>query len=421
MPTLFSRVTAILWAGWLGLAGATLLAGDDIWPEFRGPTRDGHTTAKNLPVTFSPTENVVWKTPVPGKAWSSPVIAGNRIWLTNATEDGKRLSLVTIDRNDGRRISDLTLFEIESPAYCHPFNSYASATPVLAGNRIYTHFGSAGTACVDTETNRIVWTRTDFPCDHHRGPGSSPVLHGNLLILTFDGFDQQYLAAVDAATGATVWKRDRGVDYGTDNGDAKKAYGTPTVFPLNGRDQLVSTFAGYTAGYDPRTGDELWKVRHGGMNAAMRPLLFEDLLLLNTEGGDHMLALRTGGLTGDVTKTHVAWKNHEGVPKRSGYLITGDLLFMVSDSGVASCLDVRTGKRKWQHRIGGKYTACPVLSEGKLYFFAEDGAAPVIKAAGEYESLATNTLPEGCMASPAALGSSLYVRSKTTLYRFEQK
>jgi len=403
----------------LGLSGVH--ADDQLWPEFRGPTRDGHTTAKDLPVKFSATENVAWKTPISGKAWSSPVISGDRIWLTNATEDGKRLSLLTIDRNDGKILSDLTLFNIETPAYCHPFNSYGSPTPVIDGDLLYAHFGSAGTACVNTKSNRIVWTRTDFDCDHHRGSGSSPVLHGGLLFLTFDGIDVQYMAAVDATTGKTVWKRDRGVDYGTDNGDAKKAYSTPSVFSLNGEEQLISSFAGYTAGYEPKSGREIWHVRHGGMNAAMRPLLFEDLLLLNTEGGDHMLAVKTPRLKGDVTKSHVAWKNHEGVPKRSGYLITEGLLFMVNDSGVASCLDVRTGKRKWQHRLGGKYTACPILSEGKLYFFAEDGPAPVIKASPEFETLADNSLPEGCMASPAALGRSLFVRSKTTLYRFESK
>jgi outer membrane protein assembly factor BamB len=405
----------------LAVAVAAQADDTDTWPEFRGPTRDGHTTATRLPIEFSPDTNVAWKTPIPGKAWSSPVIRGNRIWMTNATEDGKRLSLLTIDRATGKILSDLTLYESETPAYCHPFNSYASATPVLDGPHLYAHFGSAGTCCVDVETNQIVWSRTDFECDHHRGAGSSPVLFGQALILTFDGIDVQYLAAVDKLTGKTLWRRDRGVDFGTDNGDAKKAYSTPTVFRLDDRDELVSSFAGYTAAYDPLTGEEIWHVRHGGMNAAMRPLLAHNLLYLNTEGGDHMLAIKAQKLHGDVTSTHLAWKNHEGVPKRSGYLIDGDLLFMVNDSGVASCLDAKTGKRHWQQRLGGKYTACPILSEGKLYFFAEDGQAPVIKAQATYESLAENRFPEGFMASPAALEHALYVRSKTHLYRFEAK
>jgi len=386
------------------------------WNQFRGPSGDGHASAR-LPVQWSETENVVWKVPVAGKAWSSPVIAEGVVWMTNATSDGTRLSLVALAAESGELLHDLTLFEIAEPAFCHDFNSYASPTPVLADGKLWAHFGSAGTACVETATGNVLWTRQDLPCDHHRGAGSSPILVDGLLVLTFDGFDRQYVAAVDAATGATVWQTDRDIDYGTDDGDMKKAYSTPTAFEHRGRKQLVSPSAVATIAYDPATGNELWRVVHGGFNAACRPLYADGLVVICIQRGDGLLAVRPEG-TGDLTATQVAWRSGKSAPTRPSQSVVGEQLYMVSDTGIFSCLDLATGTPRWTERRSGRYSASLVEGNGQLYAVDEDGGCVVFAANPErFELLGENQLADGCMASPAAFENDLIIRTKTHCYR----
>jgi outer membrane protein assembly factor BamB len=227
------------------------------WTQFRGPDGAGISDATGLPIQWSETQNIRWKTALPGKAWSSPVVWDEQVWATNATEDGKRLSAVCIDRKTGDVVRDVLVFAVEKPQFCYPFNSYASSTPVIEEGRIYVHYGSHGTACLDTADGRTIWSRQDLLCDHFRGAGSSPIIFGKLLFLTFDGADRQYVAALDKETGKTVWEQDRNIDYGTDNGDHKKAFSTPTVVAANGKAELVSPAAAATIAYDPLTGDEL--------------------------------------------------------------------------------------------------------------------------------------------------------------------
>jgi outer membrane protein assembly factor BamB len=395
-------------------------AGDN-WPEFRGPLGNGHADATGLPVRWSETENIRWKTPIHDKGWSSPVIWGSQIWLTTATADGTQLFAVGIDRDTGKILHDIKVFDVEKPAFCHPFNSYASPTPVIEEGRVYVHFGSYGTACLDTASGRTLWSRRDLPCDHFRGPGSSPILYGNLLFIAFDGFDQQYVVALDKTTGRTVWKRDRDIDYGTTNGDLKKAYGTATVIKVDGTDQLVSPSAVATIAYDPATGQELWKVYHGGMNASARPLYGQGLLFISTghPGAFRLFAMRPNG-HGDITKSHVVWKLDRGVPLRPSLLLIEDLLYMVNETGVASCLEAQSGQRVWQQRLGKEYTASPMYADGRLYFFDQEGSGHVLQAGREAKVLANNRLDDGCMASPAVAGKALYVRTRTHLYRIEQ-
>ena len=349
------------WSSWslalLALAGLCAGRGparaDTPWSEFRGPTGDGVSHDAGLPVEWSETKVVAWKTPIPGKAWSSPVIADGVVWMTNATEDGKRLSAVAVDCASGKVLHDIALFAPAEPAFAHAFNSHASCTPVLEGNRFYAHFGSAGTACVDTGTGAILWKQETLRCDHHRGHGSSPTIHGDLLIVPFDGFDVQYVAALDKQSGDVVWKRERNIDYGTDDGDAKKAYGTGTVIHALGREQIVIPSAGATIAYDPSTGEELWRVNHGGMNASARPLFGNGLVYLNTAaGGMKTLAVRPEG-SGDITGTAVAWTSPQGSGSRSSQLLLGERMFHVGDAGTATVLDALTGKAVWQKRLGG--------------------------------------------------------------------
>ncbi len=389
------------------------------WNQFRGPTGDGQ-VREALPVEWSETQHVAWKTAIPGKAWSSPVVWGDQIWVTSATEDGKELYALCVDANSGAIVRNVTVFQIAEPMFCYPFNSYASSTPVIEQDRLWVHYGSAGTACLDTTTGEVLWSRQDLRCDHHRGPGSSPIVFRNLLILTFDGFDLQYVIALDKRTGETVWKADRTIKYGTDNGDLKKAYSTPAVFEHAGRLQMVSPSATATIAYDPLTGQELWTVYHGGFNAAARPLYSHDQVIICTEGGVKQLAVRPDG-TGDVTKTHINWTNKKGTPTRPSQLIVGDYLYMISDIGIASCLDVRTGEPTWTERLEGRFSGSPLHAAGRVYFFDEDGATHVVKAdPNTCQVLATNKLEAGCMASPAVIGNSLILRTKTHLYRIAE-
>ena len=401
----------------LAICAAGLLHGGENWPQFRGPRGDGQTPAQGLPVSFGEAENVLWKTPVHGKAWSSPVVWDQQIWMSTATKDGKELGAICIDAESGKILHDVVVFKIEKPQFCHPMNSYGTPTPVIEKGRVYLHFGVHGTACLDTATAKTLWTRQDFPCDHFRGPASSPIVVDDLLVLTFDGIDLQYLVALDKLTGKTVWKRDRKIVFDTDDTDYHKAYGTPAVISVNGRQQLVSPSAGATIAYVPKTGEELWRVRSGGMNAAALPQFGNGLVYATSAAGGYQLfAVRPDG-HGDVTDTHVAWKFAKNVPTRSSQILLGERLFMINDAGVISCVNAKTGESVWQKRLGGAFSASPLLAEGRIYFFGEDGEVPVIAAADEYRLLANNQLGDGFMASPAVYDNSLILRSRTHLYR----
>ena len=404
----------------LALLPAAATAGD-VWPQFRGPQGAGRSDARGLPVHWGEAKNVRWKTPIHGKGWSSPVVWGDQIWLATARPDGKELYGVCVDRRSGKVVHDLLLFTDEKPAFCHAFNSYASPTPVVEEGHVYLHFGSAGTACVDTATGKTVWTRRDFPCNHWRGPGSSPVLFGDLLFLTFDGYDRQYVVALDKRTGSTVWQKDRSIDYGTNNGDYKKAYCTPAVIEVNGKPQLVSPSAIGTIAYDPSNGEEIWKVKHGGMNVAQPPLYGDGLLYLCTgDGGFRLYALRPDG-RGDLTQTGIEWKHNRNAPSRCGPLLVDGLLFFNSEQGVVTCLEAKTGKEVWTERLKGRFSASPLYADGHLYFFSEDGPAYVAEAGRTWKLLATSTLDDGFMASPAVAEKSLILRTKTHLYCIEGK
>jgi outer membrane protein assembly factor BamB len=398
---------------------------DESWPQFRGPRGDGHASSSNLPLTWSETENVRWKTAIHGRGWSSPVVWKDQIWLTTATEDGKQMFAICVARSSGKIVHDLLLFENEKPAFCHEMNSYASPTPVVEEGRVYVHFGSYGTACLDTQTGQKIWERRDLPCDHFRGPGSSPIAFEDLLIVHYDGFDFQYVVAFDRATGDTVWKVDRDIDYGTDNGDIYKAYATPLVIDVNGQPQLISPASKATLSYDPRTGAEFWRVRYPGFSATARPLFGNGMLYLNTGFSKaDLLAVRPDG-RGDVTDSHVVWTVKKGVGSKPSQLLVDDLIFIVSDPGVASCVEVSTGEILWSERVDGQYSSSLLYApgkqpgEGRVYLFNHEGKGLVLRAGRQFEVLAENLLDAGCLASPAVAGDALLVRTQSHLYRLE--
>ncbi|MFO0847605.1 MAG: PQQ-binding-like beta-propeller repeat protein [Gemmataceae bacterium] len=400
-----------------------LFAGDN-WPEFRGPTGDGHAAGKP-PTRWSESENVRWKTPVHDKGWSSPVVWDEQVWLTTATEEGTKLFAVCVDRKSGTVVHDLPLFDVADPANIKQYNSHASPTPAIEAGRVYVHFGSNGTACLDTASGKVLWQRRDLPCNHWRGPASSPVIWQDKLFLCFDGFDRQYVVCLDKASGKTVWQKDRNLPYRNSgkpevDGDYKKAYATPSVLTIDGRPQLVAPAAMGTVGYDPDTGAELWRVVTDGMNQASRPVLADGKVFVTAGHTSSLFAITAGG-KGDVTKTHVAWKLAKAAPTRPSPIVVGDKLFCVNDTGTALCLDVRTGKQLWKESLDGRFSASPVFAGGHLYFANEAGKTFVVAAEAPYRLVETNRLDASCMASPAVAGNELFLRTKTHLYCIAQK
>lgn len=380
------------------------------WPEFRGPSGQGHSAERDLPLTWSETKNVKWKTPIPGKGWSSPAILGDKIWLTTATQEGKLVSLraICVDLNSGAVLLNIELFRLKSSGPLHAKNSLASPTPVLEGDKVYLHFGANGTACI-TQTGEIVWkTKLNYDNGQH-GAGGSPVIYDNLLIVNCDGQEMQYVVALDKQTGKTRWRKYR---------TGAQAYSTPLVVKLPAGDQLISIGAFRTFAYEPLTGKELWNVSYGdGFSNVPRPVYGHGLVYICT--GFHqpaLLAVRVDG-KGDVTKSGVAWSLKRGVSLTPSPLLVGEELYLVSDNGIATCVDAKTGVQHWQMRLGGNHSASPVYADGRIYFLNEEGESVVIAPGKEFKVLAQNQLDGQTLASMAVSSSSLFIRSQTHLYR----
>jgi outer membrane protein assembly factor BamB len=381
------------------------------WPEFRGPSGQGHSDERNLPLTWSETSNVKWKAALPGKGWSSPAIQGDRIWLTTATEDGKSLRVICVDRNTGNIRQNIEVFRLKSAAQTHQKNSHASPTPVLEGDKIYVHFGALGTACL-TQTGEIIWkTKLDYDNGQH-GPGGSPVIYDNLLIVSCDGQTEQYVVALDKLTGKVRWRKYR---------QGAQAYTTPLIVRLPTGDQIISVGAFRTFAYEPRSGKEIWNVSYGdGFSNVPRPVFGHGMVFLCT--GFHqpmLLAVRLDG-KGDVTKSHVVWMLKRGVSLTPSPLLVGDELYVVSDNGIATCVDAKTGATHWQVRLGGNHSASPLYADGRIYFLSEEGESVVIAPGKEFKLLAKNQLDGATLASMAVSNGSIFVRSQTHLYRLSK-
>jgi outer membrane protein assembly factor BamB len=392
-------------------------AGDD-WPQFRGPTGQGHSDSTGVPLSWSESEHVAWKTEIPGQGWSSPVVLGDQVWMTTATDEGRSLRGICVDRETGRLVHDVEVFHHDKPVEKHATNSYASPTPILEGDRVYLHFGTMGTACLDRQSAEVVWQSQELQLNHQVGPGASPTLFEDLLLVSCDGIDVQYGAALDKRSGDLVWKTPRsGVINKAE--DQKKSFVTPLVIHDGRRELVIMTAAEWVYAYDPRTGQEIWNVKHPGFSVAPRPVFGHGLLFVCT---GYMLpelfAIRPDG-TGDIT-ANVAWKTNKSVPAKPSPLLVGDELYLISDSGVAICYDARTGKQHWRQRLGGDFSASPIAVDGRIYACAEDGRTFVIQPGKQYTELAINCLPGSFMASPAVSGSALFLRTDTHLYRIEQ-
>ena len=407
------------------------------WPEKSGPTADGRVDPADT--AGIPTEwdgatgkNIAWSTPLEGEGHSTPVIGSGRLWFTAATTDGKSQFVYCVEAATGKVLHHKRVFENPEPEPLgNGVNTYASPSCVLESDAVYVHFGTYGTARLNPETAEVVWQRRDINCRHYRGPGSSPVVYENLLILTLDGIDKQYTTALDKRTGKTVWLTPRSTNYGDldqngkprGDGDLRKAYGTPCVTLVDGKPQLISVGSKAAFGYDVFTGKEIWTLEHENFNASARPLFLPGLAILNT-GSEraHVTALKLDGTTlGNITKTHVVWQRKKANAALSAPVLVGERLFFVTNQGVAYAVDARSGEELWAHRIGGSFTASPIVAGDRVYFCDEKGTTTVVRASAEYEELAANVLADGMRASPAAAGGALFIRTFDRLYKLAEK
>jgi outer membrane protein assembly factor BamB len=381
------------------------------WPQFRGPGGQGHVADKGYPLKWSETENVTWKTAIDGLGWSSPVVQGKQIWLTTAADEGHSLRAVCLDRSSGKIVHDVEVFHKDDPGKIHSKNSHASPTPVLEADRVYVHFGAHGTACLATD-GRIIWRNDELKYNHRHGPAGSPVVYRDLLIISCDGTDVQFVVALDKHTGKIRWKKSR---------EGKMAYSTPLVVNVQGHDELISTGANSAMAYEPLTGKEIWHVRYEGYSEVPRPVVSHGLVFLCT-GYDTpgLYAVRLGG-KGDVTDTHVVWTMKKGAPLNPSPVAIDDMLFLVNDKGIATCVEAETGKQIWQERIGGNFSASPVYADGRIYFLNEEGKTTVVAPQRSYQELATNQVDGRTLASPAFVDGVIFLRTDTHLYRIEER
>lgn len=445
MPSHLRLVTLIpgFLAGWIAVSSAVATAaGRAEWPQWRGPDGQGHATAKNLPDTWSETENVSWKSTLPGRGWSSPVIVGDQIWLTTALEtpakpeDAARrlkantgdqpvtllekveLLAVCLDRRSGQLVRTVSLITVPEPQWVHKLNSYASPSPVWEEGKLYCHFGAFGTACVDTATARVDWANTTLQVMHENGPGGSPIVHGNHVVFHLDGSDSQMIAALDKRTGAVAWKTDRSGKMNA-NPQLKKSYGTPLVVEIGGREQIVSPASDWVYGYDPETGRELWKLPYGelGFSLTPRPVVGHGMIFMATGfGRGQILALKYQGLD----QPQIEWRFNRGSPTMPSPLLVGDELYFISDNGIFTCLDAKSGQEHFRERLSGNFSSSPWFADGRIYVSNREGMTYVIAAGKTFQKVASNQLPEGILATPAAVDGAIYVRTETALYRIQK-
>jgi len=401
MPT---RILALV----LLASGGAVQAADS-WPQFRGPGGQGHSSASGVPAAWSETQNVRWKVLVPGLGWSSPVVQGDQIWLTTSLEDQGSLRALCFDRESGELVHNVEVFRQADLGRIAAKNTHASPTPVLDGKQVFVHFGSHGTACLSTD-GQIVWRRR-LEYDHRHGPGGSPIVWNDLLIVVCDGPDVQYTVALDKASGDVRWKTEH---------SGQQAYSTPIVIKVNGVQQLLTSQGEALIAYAPADGNELWRCKHGGHSVVPRPVAGNGLVYFCTGyWTPSLLAVRPDG-TGDITDSHVEFSIRRGVPHNPSPLLVEERLYLVSDQGVLTCINASDGKEIWRQRLGGNFSASPTLVGDKIYLLNEAGTAYVVNHDDTFQLVAENQLDGRTLASPAFVDRAMYLRSDTHLYRIEE-
>ncbi len=410
---------------WLFLLNVSSFSAEN-WPVFRGHHQDGSSDAVNIPSEWSEIQNIKWKTAIHDLGWSTPVVWGKQIWLTTATKDGKQFFAVGIDLETGKIVYDLKIFEESNPPKINELNSYATPTCVVEPGRVYVHFGTFGTACLNSQTGKKIWERRDLNCEHLQGPASSPILYQNLIILHLEGTDVQYVVALDKSTGKTIWKTERPPEHYQVDPLFRKAYSTPIVINVNKKDQLISPGAQVGQAFDPLTGKEIWRLVYGYDSAVSVPIFCDNTLIISSGLGYikgkqyiELYGVKPDG-QGDITKTHILWKINEHVPGISSPTGHDGLVYMVSDLGTATCFEAKTGKIVWQKKIGRQFHASPLYADGKVYFLGRKGKTTIVQAGRTFKILAENQLDGEVNASPAIVGKSIIIRTNSHLYRIEK-
>ena len=406
------------------------------WPDKDGPTKNGVVPdkhAKGLPTEWDEAtgKNIAWKTDLKETGHSVPIIGFDYLWFTSATDDGTKQYVNAVDLKTGAIKHHKLLFENPNPEPLgNKVNTYASPSCVLDDSHVYVSFGTYGTAKLDPKSLEVVWQRRDINVRHFRGPGSSPVLFENLLIITMDGIDRQFVTALDKDTGKTVWLTKRSTDYGdldengkpSRDGDMRKAYHTPIVMDVSGTPHLISVGSRALFGYDARTGKEIWTIVHENYNAAIRPLIAGGMAIINTGSSRaHVLGVRLDeSAKGNITKSHIIWDRAKRNARFSRHTLADGRLLQTTEGGIVSCIDVKTGKELWSGRLDGTYMASPIVANGHAYFFNESGVSTVLKLGGTFQPITENELEYGFQASPSVADGALYLRSKKRLYKIAQ-
>ena len=417
-PLVTSRILTLALA--LTAATAPIFAAN--WTEFRGPDAQGHADTRVVPTDWSTTKNIVWRADIAGAGWSSPVLWKDKIFLTTAVkpEGGGAQSLRTLclDSHSGKVLWDTEVFSTPAGGM-HTKNTHASATPITDGERLYVHFGHYGTAALDLQ-GKVLWRNTSLKYPPVHGNGGSPALVGDALIFSCDGASDPFVVALNKQTGAVLWRKPRAVTV-------KKTFSfcTPLVITVQGQTQVILPGSGAVVAYDPQDGREIWRARYGeGYSVVPRPVFGHGMIFLSS-GFDKpsILAIRPDG-KGDVTDTKIAWTIGKGAPNTPSPLLVGEELYFISDGGIMTCADAKTGTVYWQERLDGKvsagYSASPVFAAGRIYAQSEEGVGTVIKPGKTFEVLARNDLKERSLASYAFDENALYIRTAAHLYRVQE-
>lgn len=387
------------------------------WPQFRGANSDGHVVGTATPMEWSDSKNVVWKVPVAGLGWSSPVVVDGKIFLTTAVprDGGLSLRAIALDSTTGKPIWDREVRAIEKAPAIHTKNSHASPTPIVRDGAVFVHFGTLGTARLAVADGAIQWlcTELDYPPLH--GSGGSPVLHEGKLAIVCDGSKNPFVTAVDAETGKVAWRSPRSV-----TARISHSFVTPAVTVIDGKAQVLAPGPDHFAAYELSSGKELWRVLAPGWSVVPQPTLGHGLVIYNHDyDNPELMAVKLGG-QGDVTASHVVWRSKRAAPSTPTPLLVGDELYFVSDKGIASCVNAKTGEQHWMERLGGNFSASPLLVNGRVLFLNETGAATWVKAGQKFEVLGKNEVPGRTFATPAFVGNAMYLRTDEHLYKFAE-
>jgi outer membrane protein assembly factor BamB len=396
------------------------------WTHFRGTNLNGLALTENIPIKFDST-NIKWKTKIHDEGYSSPVVFDNQIWVTSAKPDGKELYAICTDFKTGKIVYDIKVFSPDKVEGKHSINTYASSTACIEKGFVYVHYGSNGTACINTVNGSIVWKRDDFKCKHVQGPASSPIIYKNLIILHFEGVDVRYLVALDKSDGKLIWKTERPAEpYEPLAEIGRKAYITPLIFNVKGRDMLISNGSAVCIAYDPNTGREIWRVVDGAESTIAMPFAEKGIVYWYTGFKEadgikttELIAVNPDG-KGDITSTNVIWKKREELSRNQCLtpVIKDGLIYTVNTRNIMMCIDAATGKEIWSKHVTSNYDASPLFVNGNIWFFSVKGEVLVIKAGPTYEVAAQNHLDSGIWATPAVLRNSIIIRTQKYLCRF---